>query len=91
MTLEIVTLAEAKTFLRVDGNDDDATITLLIEAATETALSLAERYDPTTPAPASLKLAILVHVARAFDNREDAADTPPSAARLMARYRQLEI
>ncbi|MCI4653884.1 head-tail connector protein [Sphingomonas aquatilis] len=91
MTFDIVTLDEVKEYLRVDGDDDDATIALLIAAATEAALRLADSYDPVEEPPASLKLAILVHVARAFANREDAADVPPSAARLLSPLRQMDV
>lgn len=91
MTPEIVTLAEAKEFLRVDGDDQDGTIAILIGAATEAALRLADTLDPTAQPPLSLKLAILFHASRAFDNREDAADMPASAARLLAPLRQLDV
>lgn len=91
MANEIVTLAEVKSYLRVDHDDEDALIALLIGAATEAALRLADSYNPADEPPLSLKLAILVHVARAYDNREDAADTPPSAARLLSPLRQLDV
>lgn len=91
MPNDIVTLAEVKGYLRVEHSDEDATIALLIGAATEAALRLADIYDPEQEPPLSLKLAILVHVARAYDNREDAADTPPSAVRLLSPLRQLDV
>ncbi len=90
MTPEVVTLEETKLFLRVDADDEDATIRLLIDAATEAALRFANSVDPAAP-PASLKVAILTHVARSFDNRENHADMPVSAERLLAPLRRLDI
>lgn len=90
-TPDIVTLTEAKAYLRVDADDEDDLLHLLIGAATEAALQLADGYDPAEEAPLTLKLAILVHVTRAFDNREEGADAPPSAVRLLSPLRVLEI
>jgi len=90
MQPEIVTLAEAKLFLRVDSDEEDATIRLLIDGATEAALRFANGIDPASPPP-SLKIAILTHVCRAFDHREDHADMPVSAERLLAPLRRLEV
>lgn len=90
MTPEIVTLAETKLFLRVDSDEEDTTIQMLIDAATEAALRFANSIDPAAPPP-SLKIAILTHVCRAFDNRDDHADMPVSAERLLAPLRRLDI
>ena len=91
-TPEIVTLAEAKQYLRVDHSDEDAMISMLIVSATEAALVYADGYDPDTDEqPTRLKLAILAHVARAYDNREDGADAPPSSGRLLMPLRDMEV
>lgn len=71
-----ITLAEARLFLRVTDDAEDALIQLLIEAATgrvevSTGLVLAD------PAPAALRLAILMLVAHAYENR-DAGEAPLS-------------
>lgn len=89
----IVTLAEAKLWLRFteDEIDEDATITILIAAATEHVLTIAEGYDPMTPAPAALKLAVLAHVARAFSDREDGSDAPAGNMRLVQSFRVLGV
>ena len=90
---EIVTLAEARMWLRVDQTWEDDTIQDLVDAATETALATADGYDPMGLAqpPASLRLAILTHVARAFQDREEGSDAPAGNARLLARFRRLEV
>lgn len=89
---EIVTLAEAKLFLRVDGDADDDTIILLIAAATETALSYADGFEPSAAEiPARLKLAVLAHVAQAFEDRSNGAAAPEGACRLLYPFRVLEL
>lgn len=89
----IVTLAEAKLWLRFteDETHEDGTIELLIAAATEHVLTIAEGYDPMTPAPAALKLAVLAHVARAFGGREDGSDAPAGNMRLVQSFRMLGV
>ncbi|HEX8553165.1 MAG TPA: head-tail connector protein [Sphingomonas sp.] len=66
----LVTLPEAKQFLRVDHDEEDATITLLIGAASEAVLTMADGWTITDPVPDRLKLAVLTRVAIAFDNRD---------------------
>lgn len=89
---DVVTLEETKLYLRVDHDFEDTTIAILIAAATEAALDYADAHDPLLAEPsARLKLAILTHVARAFSEREDGADTPASSVRLMQPLRDLEI
>lgn len=91
MSLSAVSLTEVKEYLRITHNDEDATLTLLIAAANEAALHVAQNHDPEAEPPASLKLAILVHVCRAYVDRSDAADLPPSAARLLSPLRKLDV
>jgi hypothetical protein len=69
---EPVTLGEAKLFLRVEGNGDDAVISELVDRArerveAETGLAL----SPTSPAP--LRLALLMLVLREYERGEEAA------------------
>lgn len=70
---DAVTLAEAKAWLRVDHADDDATIALLIRAATDAVRDVADGWDGTDPAPDRVKLAVLARVAVSFDQRTSLA------------------
>lgn len=67
---DIVTLAEAKAWLRVISNSEDDTLAMLITAASDAVGDLADLWDGTGEAPARLKLAVLTRVATSFDNRE---------------------
>jgi len=67
---EIVTLEEAKLYIRVDSDHEDEIIIMLIEAASEAVMAVADAWDRTTPAPNRLKLAVLARVSVAFDNRD---------------------
>lgn len=89
---ELVTLAEAKSFLRVDDADEDTTIAMLIGAATEAVLTIADAWAPVEglPVPERLRLAVLARVAIAFDNREKVTGADGEFA-LIAPLRALEI
>jgi len=65
----IVTLAEAKLFIRVDDGDEDMTIETMIAAATEAVCDVAQAWDGAGEPPARLKLAVLSRVAIMFDTR----------------------
>ncbi|MFA7586321.1 MAG: head-tail connector protein [Novosphingobium sp.] len=67
--VDLVTQAEAKLWLRVDGDDEDGTIALLIAAASESVLDVATGWDGEGDVPDRLKLACLARVAQSFDNR----------------------
>lgn len=67
---EIVTLAEAKAYLRVTNDREDGTIALLIAAASETVMQIADNWDGVGDVPDRIKLAVLARVAESFDNRE---------------------
>lgn len=67
---DLVTLTEAKAFLRVSGSDEDDIIALLITAASDAVITIADDWDGTGDVPARLKLAVLTRVAIVFDNRE---------------------
>ena len=69
---EIVTLAEAKSYLRVDHTDEHGVIATLISAATEAVLEVADAWDAETPVPGRIKLAVLARVAESFDKRHEA-------------------
>lgn len=88
---DIVTIEDAKLFLRVDAPDEDTLIASLIAAATEAVLAVADGFDPEGEPSPRVQLAILTHVAQAFGNREDGADVPKSAARLVHPLRSLTV
>lgn len=73
-----ITLAEAKAFLRVTDGVEDALVQLLIDAATER-VEASVGLVLTDPAPAALRLAILMLVAHGFEHREG----PPAPAGLV--------
>ena len=68
---DIVTLDEAKAWLRVSGDDEDSTIALLIASVSETVGELADLWDGTGEVPNRLKLAVLARLTVAFETRID--------------------
>jgi len=69
-----LTLSEARAFLRVADASDDATVSLLIDAA-EARVAAATGLSLTPASPAPLRLAVLTLVAHAYEHR-DGADPP---------------
>lgn len=67
-----ITLAEAKAFLRVTDAAEDALVQLLIDAAVER-VETAVGLVLTDPAPAALRLAVLMLVAHGHEHREGEA------------------
>ena len=85
----VVTLAEARVFLRVEHEAEDQLIQTLIDAAVarvsgEVGLSL------TSTSPAPLRLAVLMLVLRAFERGERAMDVGPVEA-WIAPYRVVRL
>lgn len=85
---EIVTLAEAKLYLRVTSTAEDGTIALLIASATESVREAADAWDGSGEAPARLKLAVLSRVAIAYDDRGSVA-AGAGEDRLIAPLREI--
>lgn len=67
-----ITLAEAKAFLRVTDAAEDALVQLLVDAAAER-VETAVGLVLTDPAPAALRLAVLMLVAHGYEHREGEA------------------
>ena len=86
----IVTVAEARRYLRVDESDDDAQNAMMIAAATEAALVVADTWDQASPPPARLQLAVLAHVAQAYDDRTNVG-APADNTRLLGPLRTLDV
>ena len=87
---DIVTLAEAKAFIRVITSDEDSTIMLLIASATESVRDVADTWDGTGTAPARLKLAVLTRVAIAFESR-DSVKAGDGESALLTPLRTLDL
>lgn len=67
----LVTMEEAKLYLRVDGNHEDGTLAILIGAASDAVSGMADLWDGTGNVPDRIKLAVLARIAVAFDSRTD--------------------
>lgn len=85
----VVTLAEARVFLRVEHEAEDGLIQTLIDAAAarvsgEVGLSL------TSTSPAPLRLAVLMLVLRAYERGEKAMEVAPVEA-WIAPYRVVRL
>jgi len=85
-----LTLAEAKGFLRVGDASDDATITLLIDAAeTRVAAATGLTLSPTSAAP--LRLSVLTLVAHAYASRETGEPPFGLVEPWLAAYRKARL
>lgn len=69
-----ITLAEARAFLRVTDDAEDALVQLLIDAAVQR-IEVATALTLTDASPAPLRLAVLMLIAHGFEHRE-AAEAP---------------
>jgi hypothetical protein len=95
----LVTLATAKTHLRLDGTADDADVTLKLDAAEATILDYITEPDPAWTAatvPPVIAAAILLQLGELYHFRGDdpahamdraAGDLAPGVAALLRRYR----
>ena len=66
----MVTVEEAKAYLRVDGNEEDDIIARLIASAERLCLDTIRKEDPEEKA--AFKMAVLFAVAYLYEHREDA-------------------
>lgn len=66
---DLVTLEEAKAYLRVEYANDDALIAVLISAASDAVRDVATDWDGEGDVPDRIKLAVLARVAVTYDER----------------------
>jgi len=85
-----LTLAEARAFLRASDASEDATITLLIDAA-EARVAAATGLTLTPASPAPLRLAILTLVSHAYAHREIAEPSLALVEPWLAPYRKARL
>lgn len=64
---DLVTLDEAKMFIRVDHSDDDAMIAMMITAASDAVTDVATAWDSEGDVPDRMKLAVLARVGQLYD------------------------
>ena len=87
---DLVTLAEAREYVRVDGTQDDGTLAILIAAASDAVADYADGWDGTGDVPARIKLAVLARVAAGYDNRETLTEAKGEHS-LVLPYRVLDL
>jgi hypothetical protein len=85
-----LTLAEARAFLRASDASEDATITLLIDAA-EARVAAATGLTLTPASPAPLRLAILTLVSHAYAHRESGEPSLALVEPWLAPYRKARL
>lgn len=89
----MITLDEAKAYLRVDWDREDEVISAMVAAAVQHLASIGCDVE-TEPAPAPLKQAALMLVGHSYDNRgvdTDGTRLSPVFMRLVAPYREIEL
>lgn len=94
----LLTLGEVKSHLRVDHGDDDALITVYMDAAVQHVLMYCNLALVPVGAEAQFKVAALMTVADFYENRAQVAPgpvvsvpLPASARRLVDPYRHLRV
>lgn len=85
----LVSPEEAKHYCRIDGDYEDATLGILIGAASATVRNYAAGWDGIAPVPPRLKLATLALVAANFALREEISDV--HLERILGPYRVLDV
>ncbi|MDN5928712.1 MAG: head-tail connector protein [Hyphomicrobiales bacterium] len=87
----MATLADAKAFCRVDHDDDDATLTAMLAAASDHLESI-DVDTSSSPVPPAVEHAILMLTAFFYDHREDTDAKPEGVVdRLISPYREVNL
>ncbi|ALR19032.1 head-tail connector protein [Sphingobium baderi] len=86
---DLVTLTEAKLFLRVIHDDEDSIISMMIAAASEAVGDIVAEIDPDN-VPVRLKLAVLSRVAVMYDSR-DSMEAGKGELPMLTPLRALEV
>lgn len=93
---DLVTLEEAKLYLRVDGSIEDDTIAALVTAASDAVIEIANTWDGEGEPPERLRIAALMLVADWFDHRSPVSlasmpfPMPHGVTWLLQSFRTLE-
>ena len=66
----LITLEEAKAYLRIDGNEEDDLIARLIASSERLCLDILRKEEPEETA--TFKMTVLFSVAYLYEHREDA-------------------
>jgi Phage QLRG family, putative DNA packaging. len=86
----IVTLAEAKLFIRLDHDIEDEIVELMIATAEEAVLAQADGWSGDGEVPARLKMAVLTRVCIMFDERTS-VEPGNGEDRLLAPLRSVDL
>ncbi len=87
---DLVTLAEAKAYVRVDGTQDDGTLATMIAASSDAVADYADGWDGIGDVPPRMKLAVLARIAAAYDNRETLSEARGEHSFVLP-YRALDL
>lgn len=87
----IVTLDEAKLFCRVTDAAEDSLFAILISAASDAVLAVADGWDGVGDAPDRLKLAALTRISEAYDNRASLERNGAGELSLLSPLRKIEL
>lgn len=90
-------LPETKLHARIDGDDEDAALALMLAAAVADVLAAAARPEPddADELPDDLRFAVIDQATMLFDARGGVTDRPVglslAASRIVARYRGVSL
>lgn len=92
--MELITVAEFKAHARIDGDDQDAAIGAIVDAANDHVSGFLDVDDPASyEPPADIKQAALLIAAHWFENREEVnvgnivTEFPAAAQEILLNHR----